>query len=492
MIFNFTQQQKDVLTGSMLGDGSLDKVSGHVRNSRFTEIHGIAQHDWLLWKREKLRPFPSRFGLGEAPGRKNLGNGVVVNDNSKTYERCVLRTVSCHHLTEMEKVWYKRDSGGQYAYKMASKRRIRIKVLPKNFRLDPLALAVWYMDDGNNGLPNERKQCNLACLSFQEVEVANLLAEIRRLGFADSEMYGNKNGQYCINIKSRSILEFLDFVASTIPDLPNCMRYKVDVSGWKTSWKNSPDYHPQSVLNDGLVALIMSDAAHKVKQREIAKKHGICHKLVNSLIRGRLRYKSEFGKVNYASTTGVEGVTFDKKRDRYVAQMSLRRPDGKTTNVCLGYYQHKDQAASAATEARQMRAVGVTDVASYKEMRKKYQAPVRSTNTSGVSGLCLHNNKWHAAVTVGGKRMGIGSFSQKNDAINVLEVAGKLKAEGVTEVARYLALRPAVVRRHNDLPKGVFRKGNRYVAYYGRNWRKYFRTLEEAVAARKAIEFGTA
>jgi hypothetical protein len=74
----FTERQKSILLGSMLGDGTLDKVHGRVKTSRFSEVHGIAQCDWLKWKQKQLEPLPSLYKEGTATARKNLGNGVIV------------------------------------------------------------------------------------------------------------------------------------------------------------------------------------------------------------------------------------------------------------------------------------------------------------------------------------------------------------------------------------------------------------------------------
>lgn len=135
-----------------------------------------------------------------------------------------------------------------------------------------------------------------------------------------------------------------------------------------------------------------------------------------------------------------------------------------------------------------MRSDGITDPAEYKRMRKKYQRPVRSTNKSGVNGLHFSKNKWHAGIMAGGSQISLGSFTHKEDAVKVLEAAKELKAAGVIDRDKYVALRPAENKKY----KGVSKKGNQYVAYYKREWRRYFNTLEEAVEARKLAEQGAA
>lgn len=489
--FELNDRQKSIILGSMLGDGTLTKVYGNTRNSRFDEGHCINQYGWLAWKQSELEPLPSLLKEGVTTARKNMGGGVIVNDPTRTYKNCNLRTVTCDCFTELEKVWYKRDENGEYVYKMVGKKKHRIKVVPSNLILDPLMLSVWYMDDGSNGISVGRKQCNLACLSFTEEEVTNLLDEIRRMGFNDTEMYEYKNrGQFCINIRSKSVLDFIDLIKQTIPDLPDCMKYKVDTSEWKVSWKNSPDYHPQSVLNDELVAKIMADATQKVKQRDIAKKYDIDYKLVNALLRGHRRYKSEFGKVNYASTTGVEGVTFNEKRNRYIAHILLHHPDGRPLNQCLGYYQDKETAVLVANEARRMRKDGITDPEEFKKMKNKYKSSVRCTNKTGINGLEFSQGKWRPRIRLNNRNVSLGAFKNKDEAVKVLELAYHMRQSGIIDREKYVNLRPAENKKYKNLPQGVSydKKSDVYVAYFKTKGLGRFKKLEDAIVARKIAE----
>lgn len=52
----------------------------------------------------------------------------------------------------------------------------------------------------------------------------------------------------------------------------------------------------------------------------------------------------------------------------------------------------------------------------------------RKTNTSGCSGVYLRkdSNKWRASITVSGKKINLGSFSNKEDAIKARKEAEKI------------------------------------------------------------------
>lgn len=65
-------------------------------------------------------------------------------------------------------------------------------------------------------------------------------------------------------------MDFIHMVRTYLPDMPACMKYKVDIIGYKPSWDKTTGYHPKSKLTDELVAKIFEDAKNKVPQRKIA------------------------------------------------------------------------------------------------------------------------------------------------------------------------------------------------------------------------------
>ncbi len=108
----------------------------------------------------------------------------------------------------------------------------RIKVIPSDVRLTPLALACWYMGDGNNNW----RACNLtlATHNFSEAEVDRLIGLLKAVGFPHVVKHsGGKEGQYGIRILKHSYLGFLDCVRNALENVggvPECMEYKIDTS----------------------------------------------------------------------------------------------------------------------------------------------------------------------------------------------------------------------------------------------------------------------
>lgn len=135
------QYQKDLIIGTVLGDGCLYKDSP---NGMFKLSFGHCekQKEYFLWKIQQLDPFINTW-------RKNIDN----RGNSVMYQTSTI----CHQeLNQIANMFY--DSS-------------RIKHIPENISelMTPLGLAVWIMDDGY--LKNKR-YISLAtmCFTMQEHE----------------------------------------------------------------------------------------------------------------------------------------------------------------------------------------------------------------------------------------------------------------------------------------------------------------------------------
>mgnify|MGYP001567015731 CR=1 FL=1 len=121
---SLTRNQKAILVGTLLGDGYLQKTGE--KNARLRLEHGGKQKDYLLWK---VRAFPRLFQ------RKAVQLHRVHPKTLATYEYWRGQSSSSPVLGKWRALFY--PSG---------KKRI-----PENLAeilTEPLALAVWYMDDG--------------------------------------------------------------------------------------------------------------------------------------------------------------------------------------------------------------------------------------------------------------------------------------------------------------------------------------------------------
>ena len=112
------QFQKSVIIGTILGDGYLRIVPG--RQNAFLEInHSLSQSEYVLWKYNVLD------GIRAGAPKVRKGNGK--REAIRFYTR------QSAELTMLKSLFYKD----------------KIKVIPNDLQLDPVSLAVWFMDDGS-------------------------------------------------------------------------------------------------------------------------------------------------------------------------------------------------------------------------------------------------------------------------------------------------------------------------------------------------------
>lgn len=123
----FTPEQESMFYGSVLGDANIC-LSNNKQTARYKESHCEKQSDYLRWKSEIIGEFISKKGF-------DRGSSKIWKDGREL--SCVLVRTKYHRNFKVIYDWFY-DSNG-------------IKHLPDNFeeKINPLALAVWYMDDGS-------------------------------------------------------------------------------------------------------------------------------------------------------------------------------------------------------------------------------------------------------------------------------------------------------------------------------------------------------
>lgn len=147
-----TSEQREILIGSLLGDGNLSATSGG--SARFTESHCKRQEAYLLWKADCLGIYVSSIG----PDNK-MKSGEVA------FEGARFITHACTHLFPLYDLFYPEPE--------------RVKVFPKELSrmMTPLVLAVWYMDDGTlaGGHPH-------ITYGLGDVSLSRAVSALRKMG----------------------------------------------------------------------------------------------------------------------------------------------------------------------------------------------------------------------------------------------------------------------------------------------------------------------
>ena len=152
-------KQKALIIGSLLGDGTMCIGKG-ARNANFKVEQGLKQKDYVGWKYRILKPFV--FTEPKISYR--------YDENGKKYAKSWwFRTIRHPALTQIYKKFYVEKS-----YRNGK------KIVPPDLEEDmnPLALAVWIMDDGSFS----RKNIDISTYSFSLLEI-NFLQKCFRNNF---------------------------------------------------------------------------------------------------------------------------------------------------------------------------------------------------------------------------------------------------------------------------------------------------------------------
>lgn len=115
---SLTQKQKSLIIGTTLGDGYLRIIPK--RKNAFLEVnHSATQKNYVDWKYSILQSIVKN----KPKSRHGNGNRIAY----RFYTRCL------SEITDLFRYFY-RDGK---------------KIIPVDLKIDPLGLAVWYMDDGS-------------------------------------------------------------------------------------------------------------------------------------------------------------------------------------------------------------------------------------------------------------------------------------------------------------------------------------------------------
>ena len=118
-----TSKQREVLVGKLLGDGHLE-TQDRGRTFRLNVEHGIAQREYVIWLHKIFLPWvlnPPKEKIQERAGKEN------------------------------RKIWFQTVSHPAFRFYGKQFYREKKKQVPRIIHrlLGPLALAVWFMDDGS-------------------------------------------------------------------------------------------------------------------------------------------------------------------------------------------------------------------------------------------------------------------------------------------------------------------------------------------------------
>lgn len=187
-----TQEQEEILTGLMLGDGCINRVGS--KSFRLTNTRNSEDFYYLLWQYEKLKKFYSTVPKISQYFDKRT---------NKTYSRCHSQTKSNLIFSEYRKIWYPNNK----------------KSIPENLKLTPLSLLVWFLDDGCIVRYNNSLVVKFSTDGFFEKDVEFLRKLLE--SFIDEKFCKYKNGQnWILKSSTKAALKIIKIIE---PIFLDCM-----------------------------------------------------------------------------------------------------------------------------------------------------------------------------------------------------------------------------------------------------------------------------
>lgn len=202
-----TDEQREILIGTMLGDGHLE-TQNKGRTYRLKIEHSIQQKLYVDWFFQMFQEW-----VQTAPVVRS--REVVFRGIKKSYERIGFATFSAGQFRFYAKLFYQAGK----------------KVVPKLIHrwLTPRALAVWYMDDGSIK-SNQHRTVFLNTQGFSELEIKRLQRALEERYGIKSAIRIQKDGRQ-IYLLAETVEIFLKLIEPFV--IPS-MRYKLP-KVWLTS-----------------------------------------------------------------------------------------------------------------------------------------------------------------------------------------------------------------------------------------------------------------
>jgi len=257
----FTNIQKDVLIGSLLGDGSLHKTNA---NSYFSKLQMHTKKSYVDW----------HFKIFSEYSRKVYAifsiNKLITNDDgtigrvnvSKYLSAYSFYTFRHQNFTELRNKWYPEG----------------VKKIPSDLNLNSRSIAIWFFDDGTNSIKHNRS-ASIATNSFTLEEVEFLKYKLKEFDlFPVIKIHTSKCSHKespVLSFYGRSYDNLISIVKPYM--LWDCFAYKVEWYPAKKQWESS------GKLSEVQVKEIIKIGKTK-SQKETAKKFNISHSAINKIV----------------------------------------------------------------------------------------------------------------------------------------------------------------------------------------------------------------
>lgn len=258
-----TQKQKDIIIGSLLGDGSIKADSGRA----FSKTQYIKSKEYIDWHLNELKPFSSKiyevYSDKKFTSRNRKTNISVWTKMAKYLAAYKVQTYTHAYFSELRKLWYPHG----------------IKIIPKNIKLSPLSIAIWFCDDGWNLVKNRRAGF---CTHSFTIDDVNFIRNELLINFnikSSLVLCEGEKKQPTIGIYGKSYDTLIALISPYI--IWDCFKYKIKK---QNALKR---YQVNGKLKEGDIITIFEMYNSGISPVKIYKKFNISKHALYSLLNGK-------------------------------------------------------------------------------------------------------------------------------------------------------------------------------------------------------------
>ena len=225
-----TDIQKQILDGHLLGDGHLFMAPKN-RTPSLSVTRKLSDEKYLLWTARHFEYYLTEKSISK--------RNYYDRRTNKIYRRIIMRTRHSPAFLDHYRKWYEN----------------RIKVLPTDFILTPLTIAVWFGDDGSVSNRTRRAlEVKFSTHCFMEEEVYRL-EDILEAQFGRFSVYREKDrDQYTLRATTKTAKRVFQAIDSIFPPLErkSSIWRREGIDLWNTiSYPSCPSCGSNNVYKNG-------------------------------------------------------------------------------------------------------------------------------------------------------------------------------------------------------------------------------------------------
>jgi len=204
-----TPVQEQIMIGSLLGDGSIIQTARN--NGRFVKAQTERRREYLEWHFKAMQPISKAISVGyhrKLISRRTATGTVYEKSDTEITTALTFRTSNATVFNGWRQRWYPDGK----------------KIVPQDFSLTPLSVAIWFCDDGVNQPKQQKAYFCTDCFSTDDCDW--LSSKFAEMGISSS-IYMSR-GKPNLHILKSSYLDFMEMIRSYV--VWSCFAYKIKIS----------------------------------------------------------------------------------------------------------------------------------------------------------------------------------------------------------------------------------------------------------------------